>query len=501
MGLTQQDVIYFVIVDRFHGAQQTDPLVRRTTDPSHPRRYHGGNLDGLREKIPYLSQLGVTAVWITPVYQQIDTAEADGYHGYWALDFNAVDPHFYLRREKRQRGSKLYVRDLARALHDAGMKLVLDMVVNHTGYGHPGLSNASPNPTPIRRHWFNRPGVSCGEDETQGELSGLPDLDLDNKDVSDYHIRTILDWIRATGVDAIRMDTAKHVERVFWNDYKTQVKGLFPDVSLLGEVLEFDVGKISDFQRCWAFDSLFDFPLQRAMQRVFVDGESLAAFASPFDRGAGLLEQDGAYTNHNKLTTLLDNHDLAARFTTLLLDRLRDPAAAARAYRLALSFQFTVRGIPQIFYGAELGMEGRADPDNRRDFEWHKLGDDHEVRAEFPREKEIYDHLRRLIRVRRASPALTAGDFVCLYVDQFVLAFLRCVEDDVAIVAIHNGWDDMPGPIKVSIGDNPRLTTRLKDRLADAELECALTGAKVRTEDGRFELRMPGKSALILKPA
>jgi glycosidase len=501
MGLTQQDVIYFVVTDRFYGVPHTDPAIRASLDPADPQRYHGGNLDGLREKIPYLSQLGVTAVWITPVYLQTHLPAADGYHGYWALDFNAVDPHLYVGKEKHQRGSKLFVRDLARALHEAGMKLVLDMVVNHTGYGHPGVTNASPNPTPIRGHWFNRAGVSCGQDETQGELSGLPDLDLDNKDVSDYHIRTILDWIRATGIDAVRMDTAKHVERVFWNDFKTQVKGLHPEVGLLGEVLEFDIDRISQFQKYWAFDSLFDFPMQRAMQKVFVDGDSLETFVSPFDRGEGLLEKDGAYTNHNMMTTLLDNHDLPARFMTLLVDRIGDRVAAARAFRLALSFQFAVRGIPQIYYGTELGLEGGADPDNRRDFEWAKLDERHEVRAEFPREKAIYDHLRRLIRVRRESPALTAGGFACLYVDCFVLVFARCVEDDVAIVAIHNGWQDMPASIPVSIGDNPHLPTRIRERLADGELVCALTGAKVRAQEGRFELRMPGKTALILKPA
>ena len=500
MALTQQDIIYFVILDRFYGVPNPDPKVRRSIAPTEPRRYHGGNLDGLREKIPYLAQLGVTAVWITPVYQQIDLADADGYHGYWALDFNAVDPHFYVDNGEHPRGSKLYVRDLADALHAAGLKLVLDMVVNHTGYDHPGGRNKEPNPTPIRGHWFNRAGLSCAADETQGELSSLPDLDLDCKDVSDYHIGTILDWIRATGIDGIRMDTVKHVERVFWNDYKTQVRGLHPDVSLLGEVLEFDIDKISQFQRSWAFDSLFDFPLQDAMRRVFVENDSLHVFVSPFDRGWGLLERDGAYTNHNKLTTLLDNHDLPARFMSMLVDKLGDPGAAARAMRLALSFQLTVRGIPQIYYGTELGMQGRADPDNRRDFEWHKLDAQNEAKPEYRHEKAIYDHLRHLIRLRRASPALWTGDFTCLYVDQFVFVYLRYVDDDVAIVAIHNGWQDMPGSVAISIADNPHLPTRIKDRLANAELVCQLTGAEIHTEGGRFELHMPGKTALILKP-
>ena len=94
----------------------------------------------------------------------------------------------------------------------------------------------------------------------------MPLLDLDSSEVSDYHINSILDWIKKTGIDAIRMDTVKNVERLFWNDYKTQVKGLFPEVSLLGEDMEFDIDKISEFQKYHAFDSMFDFPCRKRLR-------------------------------------------------------------------------------------------------------------------------------------------------------------------------------------------------------------------------------------------
>ena len=265
MALNQNDVIYFVLTDRFYakpGSQKSDEI-----KPSDPFAYHGGNLDGIREKIPYLKKLGITALWITPVYLQVHSPNigAKPYHGYWALDFNSIDPLLYIDNGKYPKGSKQYLADLADELHRNGIKLILDMVVNHTGYDHPALADPKNNPTPIRAEWFNRFGLDCSQDMIKGALAGLPDLNLDNIDVIDYHIQTILSWIEETHIDMIRMDTAKHVERGFWQYYKTLVRGKHPEVGLLGEALVFDIEELTNFQKFWGFDSLFDFPVQQEM--------------------------------------------------------------------------------------------------------------------------------------------------------------------------------------------------------------------------------------------
>lgn len=497
MALTQQDILYFILTDRFYGVE--DKTVK--IDRNNPRGYHGGNFDGIIEKIPYLTKLGITALWITPVYLQVpeDKNGLFAYHGYWTLDFNSVDPRLYLDKNKYEKGSKLYLKDLVDALHNKGIKLVLDMVVNHTGYKHPSLTKEE-NPTPIRASWFNNPNIGCEIDEIQGQLSGLPDMDLDQADVSDYHIQTILSWIKETGIDAIRMDTAKHVERVFWNDYKTHVKGKFPDVSLLGEVLIFTVDEISQYQQHFAFDSLFDFPMQRAIESVFAYNNSLEIFASPYNMGTGILEKDTAYTNHNKLVTLLDNHDLPSRlFTTVLKSCGNNRDNATKVYMLTLSFLFTIRGIPQIFYGNEIGLEGGADPDNRRDFEWHKLDSKNEVLPEFAHEKQIFDHIRNLISIRKKNDALTSGSFICLFVDFFMLIHLRHQQDNVVITIIHNGWQKADNPITISILDNPNIPTRIKDLIANKTMTCQLSGKKFKIKDGKFQVWPEPKSANILK--
>jgi glycosidase len=499
MGIRQGDVIYFVLTDRFYGEPNPEPL--SGVDRQSPVHFHGGNFDGIIEKIPYLVHLGITALWITPVYLQVprDAGASQPYHGYWALDFNRVDPHLYIDNGLYEPGSRKYLRDLANALHAADIKLVLDIVVNHAGYGHPGHTGQEPNPTPIRPDWFNRPGLSSDADAIEGELCGLPDFDLDNVDVVDYHIESLLAWARETGLDALRMDTAKHIERSFWQYFKAQVRGSLHDLTLLGEALVFDIDELTEYQKLWGFDSLFDFPVEEMIKRVFLHGESLAAFRSPFDQGTGIFEKDTRYGNQNRLVSLLDNHDLPARFMTEAMRATGgDRERAARLLRLALAFIFTTRGTPQIYYGTEIAMEGGADPENRRDFEWDKIAEDGSVKDAFPIEKAVFEHTRKLIRLRKEHAALYAGMYVCLFVDYFLLVQLSWVDSDVVIAAYHNGWEPMQDPVRVQIGQNHKIPRRIVNLLEGRTLTCGLTGATATVANGALDLRLDGKSAMVL---
>lgn len=498
MSINQKDIIYFVLTDRFYGEKSS--VSTQGLDKNNPTSYHGGNFDGLIKKIPYLEKLGITAVWITPVYWQVDRAvnESQAYHGYWALDFNKVDPHLYTK-EKYSPGSRMYLKDLCSALHKKGIKLILDVVVNHTGYNHPGQMGAGNNPTPIQPWWFNTRGLSSDQNLIEGELSGLPDFNLDNLDVIDYHIQSLIAWVSETGIDAMRMDTAKHIERGFWNYFKTQIRGKYPEVTLIGEVLEFNVDDLTNYQKYWGFDSLFDFPVQKTIQNVFIHGESLTAFHSAFNQGTGIFERDNAYSNQNRLVSLLDNHDLPCRFMTAALYACNnDKRKATDILKLALVFIFTTRGIPQIYYGTEVALEGGSDPDNRRDFPWQKIGNNNEVRPQFNYEKEVFDLTRQLINLRKNNDALYAGSFVCLYVDTYLFAYLNYIDKNIVITVINNGTDPMPCKMKIGITQNSNLPSRIKNILHNKQLTCQLSGTKYQINNGGFEIQMAGKSALIL---
>lgn len=504
--LTQDDIIYFIMTDRFANGEPDNDF---DVNPQDPHSYHGGDFTGIEDRIPYLQNLGVTALWITPVYQQINPADhhrgfhGDAYHGYWPLDFEKVDPHLYKPKPGIPAGSKRYLKDLVDQLHAAGIKVILDMVVNHTGYDHP--ATAGDLSYAIKPHWFNTPRGENEVGDIGSWLNSLPDLKQDEPEVADYFTSVIADWIEETGVDCIRMDTAKHVESTFWHYYKNTVKSKYPNVSLLGEVLTYDIDQVSTYQRYFAFDSLFDFPLQLAMQRIFVDGGSFLELSSPFVRhnqgGSGILNHDTMYTNHNRLVTLLDNHDLGARFFTRLLDRSQGNRGwALQMLKLALTTLFTTRGVPQLYYGTEIALEGGDYHWNRPDMPWHVFGNG--LSPEKGTEQyEIFEHTRRMIKLRKSSEALRYGDHIPLHVTDRCYVYLRNYRDDWMITAIHLGDGDMEYPLVVDIAGNPELPPHLRAKIMSQQyvdvLEVCHAGV---IEDGMLKLNMPKHSASVLMP-
>ncbi len=303
--VTQDDVIYFVVTDRFFGKN------KRNVDPA-DASIHGGTLDGVVEKLEYLIELGVTTVWVTPVYENIQSHNgSDPYHYYWPQNFERLDKRLldatHLPNSVDMGSFGRFV-DLCEA---RGIKVVLDMVVNHAGYGAQGQFDSS---------WFNIGGTG----DIKGELAGLPDFNHDNPQVLDYFICNIQDWINKGKIANIRMDTVKHVEPKFWHYFKSEIRGEYPHTCLIGEVLfenKEDVSKLLQYQNYHDFDSIFDFPLCTALRSTLIYDESLRYWLArqrlSDEEPLGVLDDDnplkGGYRNANRLVTLLDNHDLQRR--------------------------------------------------------------------------------------------------------------------------------------------------------------------------------------------
>jgi alpha-amylase len=493
--ISQDDVIYFVLTDRFCNG---DPGNDQPAQPANPRHFHGGDFAGLVQKIPYFKALGVTAVWLTPVYVNIvDLGDSAGYHGYWAVDFERVDPHLYRNRPELAAGSRAYLAELVRTFHAYDLKVILDMVVNHTGYHTQGYRDY-----PFQRFGpghFNDPNA---RDEVKGSLAGLPDLNHDLPEVADYFVQNILDWIEQTGIDAIRMDTVKHVEKPFWYLFKSLIRTRHPQVTLLGEALLYDPNEVGRYQREHDFDTLFDFPLCGAVKDALVWDRPMTTLARPrlYDgEPKGILDRDGVYTNANRLVTLLDNHDLDRRITTEILDKVGhwDRDLARQILKLCLTFLFTTRGIPQVYYGTEIGLEGWADPDNRRDMPWEVFGPDQRPTPDRVFERDLYDHTARMIRLRSQNPAIRYGYLFTLYVDQYFYAYLREFQGNLVLVAINNGRDPMPAPATVEIGANSNIPPRITHRLMGSQrLASQIPGiGDVTATGGRAQVQLAGKTA------
>jgi alpha-amylase len=378
-----------------------------------------------------------------------------------------------------------------------GMKVVLDMVVNHAGYGAQGQFDQT---------WFN---VGKSGD-IKGALAGLPDFNHDIPEVLDFFVNNIEDWIVTGKVTNIRMDTVKHVEPKFWHFFKTQIRGAYPDVRLIGEVLfegKEDVNKLLKYQNYHDFDSIFDFPLCTALRSTLIFDESLSYWlARPrLNDGEplGILDDDnpikGGYRNANRLVTLLDNHDLDRRIMSHARTKHTGEGTgldwAIRVTKLCLGALFTMRGIPQLYYGTEVGLEGWKtddDRDMRRDFPWQVIGDNHHPKPQHHKEAAIYAWTRDLIRLRKGNPALKYGTTITLWSDDLVYAFLRIATDDVALVIINNGYTKMPNPIPLSL-DRSILSQRVVDMIAGG-LKHWKTGQALAVQNGKVLITVDGKT-------
>lgn len=330
-GFSPDDVIYLLMPDRFSDGDLSNdhpPNPADITDRQNPRYYHGGDFQGIIDHLSYLKDLGVTALWMTPIYDNVNQPEnyqgrqSADYHGYAAADFYGVEEHF---------GDLRTLEKLVESAHRLGIKVIQDEVANHTGPRHPWVQD-SPTPT-----WFHGTPAHHLEESWQTYtlmdphaspelqkpvLDGwfgnrLPDLNQDDSEVARYLIQNTLWWIGVAGFDAVREDTVPYVPRRFWRDWMSAIKRQYPQVKVVGEVFNADPALVSFFQGGVArfddvdtrLDSVFDFPLFYAIRRVFAEGKSIRDLAET-------LSHDGLYSNARMLVTFAGLHDVR-RFSSV----------------------------------------------------------------------------------------------------------------------------------------------------------------------------------------
>jgi glycosidase len=504
-GLSSDDVLYLVMPDRFaNGDPSNDDPAKAPGlhDRARPRYYHGGDLRGIADHLPYLKDLGVTALWLNPWYDNSDRLNQhetyDGqaitdYHGYGAVDFYAVDEHL---------GTLADLRALVDRAHALGLKVVQDQVANHTGPDHPWVRD---EPTPT---WFHGTEASHLANTWQtwtlqdphatpamrkATLEGwfidiLPDLNQEDPEVARYLVQNALWWVGVTGIDAIRQDTLPYVSRAFWRDWSSAIRREYPGLTEVGELFDGDPTLVSFYQGGGAgFDgidtgipSLFDFPLYFPLREAFARGGSLREVAKA-------LARDHLYPDPSSLVTFLGLHDVP-RF-------MSEPGASLASLRAALTFLLTARGIPLVYYGDEIGMPGGGDPDNRRDFPGGWAGDPRnafEASGRTPDEQQVFAHVQKLLRIRRDWPVLRHGRMRELAVDERTWAYSRVAEGACLVVAFNlgSGPASFEAPAAgLGLDDGERLEDLLR------------YGGTAVVEMGRLRLNLPGLSSALFAPS
>ncbi len=453
-GITRDDVIYLIMPDRFADGDASNNMppgaAPGTYDRSAPKTYHGGDLKGISEHFDYLKDLGVTTLWLTPVYDQ-DNSTSD-YHGYGAVDLYKVEDHF---------GTMADYQAFVTAAHRQGFKVLFDTVPNHVGPNHPW---AKSQPAPGWLHGTTQNHINTDYDYPPitdphaveknyvSALDGwfadkLPDLAQENPLVAQYLIQNALWWTESSGIDGLRIDTFPYVPRTFWAYYLKGIFDVYPNFFTVGEIFNVEPTVTS----YWAgghkgFDGVdtllttpFDFPMQNAINKVVNEGQSAKTIVN-------VLRQDRLFPHPELLVTFIGNHDMP-RFIT-------QANGSAQNLKAAFSLLTTLRGIPQIYYGDEIGMAGGDDPDDRHDFPGGFPGDKQDAFAQAgrtPEQQEIYAHLQSLLKLRRDHPALREGVQKHVIVADDYYLFTRETPGERLLVAFYKG--DAAKNLSVDLSD------------------------------------------------
>ncbi len=489
------DAVYFVMTDRFvngdpandHRDQGGDDPALRTFDRPVPGDAHGANIGylggdfrGLLDNAGYIADMGFGAVWLTPIVDNPDEAftggdpigsEAffkdrgkTGYHGYWGVDFFRLDEHLP--------SAGLDFAGLTAGLRQQGLKTVLDIVGNHGSpsftmpvdqpkFGeiyddgrlvadHQNLAPADLDPrgNPLHRFFHDTP-----------DLAQLSNNDDTNPEVLDYFCRAYSHWIDQ-GAAAFRIDTIRHMPPAFWQRFSDCIRTTHPGFFMFGEAFDHDADKIAPFT--WPGGgavSVLDFPLKERIDAVF--GRQQQGYEKIAER---LYLTDGPYANPYELMTFYDNHDMPR------MD------ASDEGFIDAHNFLFTARGIPVVYQGSEIGfMRGAAEHAGNRNY----LG---QARIDAAPGNPIHDALRRIARVREATPALQRGLQLDVAMQGERAVFYRVLQEggfaQIALVMLNKG--DAPADVEVSRW------------LQAGEWRAALAGgAQAVPEGGTLSARVP----------
>lgn len=386
-------VIYFAVTDRFFDGDASNNDAYGVGDYNTGEKggssYHGGDFAGLNQKLDYLKDLGVNTIWITPIVENITEDQHDnktdtatyGYHGYWASDFTKLNKHL---------GTEQQFKALLDAAHSKGMKIMVDVVLNHAGYGtekyfNSILTDADGNSISMIRDSNN----TISGDDKYDSLSDLPDFVTENKAVTDQLVTWQTEWMSKYSIDYYRVDTVKHVETTTWEAFKNSLTKVNPDFKMIGEYSGAGYANNAGELGTGSMDALLDFDFNDFAQK-FVTGDISGVENS-------LQKRNGAINNTATMGSFLSSHDEDSLQYKLVNESKLSEEEAYNLMKVAATLQITAKGQPVLYYGEEIGQGGANNwplQTNRRDFDWTEL---EKQKAD---SNSIYNHYKTMLAIR-----------------------------------------------------------------------------------------------------
>ena len=496
-GYDASDMIYLVMSDRFaNGNPNNDSQASVTEkgDRNNPGGRHGGDIDGMIKNLDYLKELGVTALWPTPLCEDNDSRYS--YHTYGQSDVYKIDPRFGTNED--------YVR-LSSELHQRKMKLIMDYVTNHWGAEHwmykdlpsydwihqfPGYSQSN-----YRMSTQFDPNAS--EIDTKNCLDGwfvksMPDLNQSNPLLLNYLIQNAIWWIEYADLDGFRVDTYSYNDKVGIAKWTKAITDEYPYFNIVGEVWMHNQAEMAYWQKDSKLGaiqhynsylpSVMDFTLHDAVEKVFNEDEST------WDKGMikvyNNFTNDFLYPNPNNIMTFVENHD-TNRFNEIYKNDFKK-------YQMAMALIATVRGIPQLYYGSEIGMDGdksKGDAAIRKDFPGGWNGDSNNAFLKSGRtaeQEKYFDFTSKLFTWRKTNPAVHFGKMKHYIPENNVYVYFRYTDSASVMVILNNSAK--PQTIKT-------------DRFAES-IQNYKTGVDIFTQrpiDLKQDVTLESKAVLILE--
>lgn len=500
-GFGPEDVIYLMMPDRFANGDPSNDAVAgmlEGVDRSDPDARQGGDFAGVRRHIDYIADLGMTAIWFTPVFENDMTPEYGAYHGYAATDMYRVDRRF---------GSNDEFRALVDAVHDRGMTVIMDMIHNHVGDRHWWMDDL---PSPDWVHSLERYGtttyrVTTAVDPYAAEadrdamekawfVTEMPDLDQTNPLLATYLIQNTIWWIEESGIDGIRMDTYPYPDKHYMARWAAHVLEEYPDFNIVGEAWMHRTAHTAYWQRGFGsspdgyaspLPSVTDFPLQAAVYEAVMEDTGWTGGLNAFYL---TLAQDFLYPDPSQLVAFLDNHDIARIFSHFG----EDEAKLTMAYALLMTLPRT----PQVYYGTEIAMTNGprtgSDGYRRSTMPGGWAGDERSVftdEGRTEREARVFAYVRALTRWRREAAAVHHGETTQFLPRDGVYVLFRHTADEAVMTILNR--NDAPHSLRLG-----RFAERLDGYSTGRDV---VTGETVRVDTEAVEV--PAQSALVLELA
>jgi glycosidase len=449
-GFDASDVIYLLMPDRFSNGDLTNDSTDDTAekaDRSNPNGRHGGDLQGVINHLDYISETGFTALWLNPFLE--NNQDAFSYHGYAISDFYKVDP--------RHGTNELFV-DLVDQAHSKNLKIIMDMIFNHCGIAH-WLIKDLPSSDWIHQHEnftrsnFRAPTVTdpyASDYDKEKMLTGwfdsnMPDLNQKNPLLATYLIQNSIWWVEYAGLDGIRVDTQPYPYKEFMADWCKAIMTEYPGFNIVGEAWLQKIPITAYFQKDnnnkdgynSFMPSVTDFPMYNAISAAFNENEG---WSEGLAKLYYILAQDFVYNDPSHLLIFPDNHDLNRYYENMGKD--------LRKYKMGLAFLLTTRGIPQIYYGTEILMDGKEHEGHgfiRKDFPGGWPNDTVNAFMASGRtaeQNEAYDFLSNLLNWRKNNEVIQTGKLKHFLPEDGIYVMFRFTQEKAVMVILNNNENE-----------------------------------------------------------